>query len=299
MKRLIKTLFQKFVGKPIFTIIRKFYTPTERSLQKFAFIGKFRVRTHSGKAFYLYNNAFNLENSIFWLGLETFSWEITTRDIWTHLCKSSDVVFDIGANSGIFAVLAKVYNSDSKVFAFEPQPNIFQVLKKNNGINNFDIKCENIALSNQEGKLPFYNYGTNTFDSNTTAGSLNKEWRTENQESIMVDVRTLANYIENNFINKIDLIKIDVETFEYEVLLGYEKYLSKHQPIIILEIQSPDIGENIETLFDKNNYLYFKIKEGIGLIKLSKLGESQKNVNYLLCPLKKEHLISTFLSSKE
>ena len=101
-----------------------------------------------------------------------------TRQIWIHLSKSSKIIFDIGANTGIYSILSKVYNPNSIVSAFEPQPNIYKILKKNNHINNYNISCENIAISNKTGKFPFFNYGRKTFsDRNTTAGSLNKNWR--------------------------------------------------------------------------------------------------------------------------
>ncbi|MEK6616988.1 MAG: FkbM family methyltransferase, partial [Bacteroidota bacterium] len=203
-----------------------------------------------------------------------------TRYLWTELCKSSTTIFDIGSNSGIFAVLAKAYNPNSTVVAFEPQPNIFYVLKKNNEVNGFDIRCENIALSNQEGNMPFYNSGEAAFTTeNTTSGSLNKEWRTERQNPITVTVKELKNYIEEKKIKRIDLIKIDVETYEYEVLSGYGKSLCLHKPIIILEIQDRTIGKNIESLFDTASYSFFNIDEDKGLIKVKDLGMSKKNHN--------------------
>ncbi len=251
------------------------------------------------KNFYLFNNAFLLETNIFWLGIDNYSWEIMTRQIWIEFCKSSHTIFDIGSNSGIFTVLAKVYNPNSTVVAFEPQPNIFYVLKRNNDINRFDIHCEKVALSNREGNMPFYNSGEAAFTTeNTTAGSLNKDWRTENQNSIMVAVEELKNYVEENQIKNIDLIKIDVETFEYEVLLGYGKYLQLHKPVVILEIQDRTIGKNIESLFDAAEYSFFSIDEDNGLLKINDLGMSEKNHNYLLCPESKLSVIERYVILK-
>ena len=259
-------------------------------------MGKFSVKTNDGEQFYLYNNAFHLETNIFWIGIEKYDWENMTRKIWTELCKSSETIFDIGANTGIFSVLAKAYNPASRVFSFEPQPNIFYVLNKNNEVNKFDIQCENIALSDKEGTMPFYNQGSAAFTTeNTTAGSLNKEWRTENQNSIMVTVKQMQKYIEEKKIKKIDLIKIDVETFEYEVLLGYGKYLQEHQPTLVLEIQDKTIGKNIESLFDIESYTYYNIDEEKGLKKTKDLGTSDKNHNYLLISKSKENLVEKYL----
>lgn len=297
MKKILRKIWFEVFGNIAFPVLKVFFTPREPISRKLRFIGKFPVRTEDGKNFYLFNNAFLLETNIFWLGMERYSWEKMTRSIWVELCRTSDTIFDIGANSGIFAVLAKAYNPASKVVAFEPQPNIFYVLKKNNEINGFDIRCENCALSDKEGEMPFYNTGEASFTyENTTAGSLNKNWRTNLQMSIMVVVKELRNYLEQNNIAKIDLIKIDVETFEFEVLSGYGQGLSLHKPIIILEIQDRKIGKNVESLFEPGAYSFFNIDEEKGLIETGEMGLSEVNHNYLLCPVGKLGMISKFIA---
>ena len=255
------------VIKPFYVLIKLFFTPSKTSIKKLKFKGKFKVRTDDNKSFFLYNNGFFLENSIFWLGMENFKWEFMTRKIWVHLSYSSKVIFDIGANTGIYSILAKVYNPKSKIFAFEPQPNIYNVLKKNNQINYFDISCENIAISNEEGEVPFFNYGSKSFSkNNTTAGSLNKNWRTKNQHSILVSVNKLGNYIKELF-----------------------------KPIIILEIQNQYIGSNISSLISKKNYSFFNIDEENGLKLTQNLGGDEKHRNYLICPNTKMGIVKKFI----
>ena len=114
----------------------------------------------------------------------------------------------------------------------------------------------------------------------------------------MVAVKKLKNYVEENQIKGIDLIKIDVETFEYEVLLGYGKYLQMHKPVVILEVQNRTIGKNIESLFDYASYSFFNIDEDSGLTKINDLGMSEKNHNYLLCPESKRSLIDKYVIAK-
>ena len=284
------------IGHLAFPLLKVFYTPGLPISRLLRFRGKFRVRTKDGISFFLFNNPFHLETYIFWLGFERFEWEKTTRNVWAELCRSAENIFDIGANTGIFSVMARAYNPNAKVHAFEPQPNIFSVLDKNNKINRFNIRCENLALSDKAGTLPFYNSGSAAFTSeNTTAGSLNKSWRPENQQSITVTVDRLDHYIKEKKIAKIDLMKIDVETLEYEVLKGYGDLLMQHQPIIVLEIQHPEIGKNIATLCPASSYAYFNIDENKGLAKVTSLGQSESNHNYILCPISKSGLLAKHL----
>ena len=296
IKLIIKEFIYKYIMIYIYYILRHLITPNKKMIRNYKFKGNIKVVTKDKKKFYLYNNAFILESSIFWLGFDNINWERNTRKVWITLSKKSKIIFDIGANTGIFSMIAKVYNNDCEIHSFEPQPNIYHIFKKNIQINNFNISCNNIALSNQIGQAPFYNYGDNTFiDKNTTAGSLNQKWRQKNQNTITVKVNTLKQYIEKNNLTKIDLMKIDVETYEYEVLLGMENYLKIFKPIIILEIQTNIIANNIQLLLKKLDYIFYNINENDGLLKKNTLDIDENNLNYLLCPIEKKHLIDTLI----
>ena len=199
MKLLVKEFIYKYIMKYIYYILRNVVTANKKMIRNYKFKGKIKVTTHDNKKFYLYNNAFLLESSIFWLGLDNISWENMTRKIWINLAKKSKIIIDIGANTGFFSIIAKVYNDDCNIYAFEPQPNIFNIFKKNVQINNFNISCNKVAISKYTGNAPFYNYGDDTFtEKNTTAGSLNKNWRQENQSTITVPVITLKQFIDIN-----------------------------------------------------------------------------------------------------
>ncbi|WP_200977021.1 FkbM family methyltransferase [Echinicola sp. 20G] len=292
----IKKFYHHHLARPIYSTIK----PLQPILKfkKRTFFDKFKVKIEGGKRFWLYNNAYFWDTELFWQGFERLKYENRTREVWCFLAERSKVIFDIGANTGWFSMMAKAYNRNAKIFAFEPQPNIYKVLKKNNEINDFNICCEQLALSDQKGKLPFYNTGDTTFSNiNTMHGSLNMAWRTKGQKSISVEVSRLDSYIEKNDIPSIDLMKIDVETLEYEVLIGYGEFLHKHLPILILEIQNEKIGTDIGSVLG-NKYTYYWIDEEVGLIEVSHLGRNndQENRNYLLCPNRKKNLIMEFVS---
>lgn len=292
----IKNIYHRVFARKIYSFLRPFQIPL--NLKKRTFFDKFKVKTNDGVSFWLFNNAFYWETEMFWAGFENFNYEKKTRLIWCRLSKSSKTILDIGSNSGWFSVMAKAYNSNTTVHAFEPQPNIFQVLKKNNEVNGFDIFCHQLALSDKEGEFPFYNTGANSFTSeNTNHGSLNKDWRPEKQHSIFVQVDRLDHFLHENQILQVDLIKIDVETYEYEVLKGYGTMLELHLPIILLEIQDRELGDKVASLYSRGTVKFFQIDESDGLREVSRLGEnsSQASRNYLICPLDKLSLISEFV----
>jgi FkbM family methyltransferase len=296
MRKRIKSLYHRYFARSIYSLLR-IWQPILHLKQR-TFFDKFNIKTKDGITFSLYNNAFKLETELFWCGFEKSPWERKTREIWSALAKKSKVILDIGANTGIFSVLAKAYNPSAEVHAFEPQPNVYRVLKKNSDNNQFDIHCHLLALSDEAGELPFYNTGFSTFEANnTTHGSLNKEWRTEHQHSIVVKVERLDQFVERNEIGLIDLIKIDVETLEYEVLMGYGYLLLQHRPIIILEIQTQEIGDRLYKLLSPHAYRFFWINEDSGLLSVEELGTrtNHENLNYLCCPAEKEGLIKNLV----
>lgn len=264
-------------------LLRLFWTPGPGLRQRLKFIGPFSLKLKNGKKLRIWNQGFYLENELFWLGDDDFEWEKTSREIWKKASEEAKVVLDIGANSGLYSLFAKAHNPRASVYAFEPQPNIYAMLQKQNGINGFDIHCMQLALSNQQGELPFYNYGAGAFENNnTTAGSLNADWRPEEQQHIIVPVTTLADFLAKEKIEKVDLIKIDVETLEPQVLEGYGELLKQHRPAILIEIQSEEIGAEIEDLLEGADYQFLMIKEGQGTEEVKSLGGDAEHRNYWL-----------------
>ena len=104
----------------------------------------------------------------------------------------------------------------------------------------------------------------------------------------------MDDFIASKTIVNVDLIKIDVETFEPQVLEGYGAYLQIHQPIILLEIQNKKIGQKVAEFFDKDHYTFFWVnEEDLFLEETVELGNYRldENWNYLLVPKKKLELL--------
>jgi len=294
--RFKKNVFKSIAYKPINDLIKVFITPHADTRNHLSFNGVFTATSKEGNSFLLTNKKFFLETEIYWFGIDHVLWEQASQKVWVELSKRSKVVIDVGANSGIYSLLSKANNPSCEVVAFEPQKNIYEVLCANNRVNKFNIKCYMLALSDEGGEQNFYNYGRDPFNSgNTTAGSLNKEWRTDRQKFTTVNVCRLDSIIKKLNLGKIDLIKIDVETYEFQVLLGYGQLLFEQRPVILLEIQSSEIGNNVIGLLDGHDYRAFNIDESKGLRPMIDLNFSYSDKNYLLCPFEKLDLIQSFV----
>lgn len=169
----------------------------------------------------------------------------------TKTCKPGMTVIDIGAHLGLMSVIiAKLVGEKGKVFAFEPTPKTFLILKKIISLNNFNsiIFPFNKAASNFTGTVDFFvdeNEGSN-------ANSLvNRSDKSRTSQKTEVD--TLDNIVGRLKLEKLDLIKIDAEGSELDVMNGAKYIIEKYKPIIILAIHPPLIknnGQRTEDIFD-------------------------------------------------
>jgi FkbM family methyltransferase len=167
------------------------------------------------------------------------SFEGKTIEVFLSHLKEGDTFLDIGANVGMFSLVAsRILKNKGVIHAFEPSQATYDTLNQNI-INN---KCDNVnihrlALSDSEGTMtlstPTNDYGTDAF----AYLSGNKDvTETKNNQSQTVQVRTLDNFLTDNKISKVDVIKIDIEGAELLCFKGAEKLLSSaHQPIILFE----------------------------------------------------------------
>jgi FkbM family methyltransferase len=135
-----------------------------------------------------------------------------------HQVKNSKTFVDVGANIGGYAIRAAKY---CKVYAIEPLPRNYKILKINEKLNNVKINSFNIAAGNKNGKVKLY-YKIGDWGK----PSIKREFN----EFIEVEMKPLDEIINEE---SIDLIKIDVEGVEDLVLEGARNLLNRTKMIII------------------------------------------------------------------
>ena len=168
--------------------------------------------------------------------------------------KSGDIVIDLGAHIGYYTLLfAKHIGSTGKVFAFEPEPSNFSLLKKNILENNYtNIISEQKAVSNSNSKIDFW-IGQDSSGANRIYKP--EKTNTQNFKISTVDCIRLDDYFSNSeFFDKINFIKMDLEGAEYQALLGMHSLLANNNKLSILTEFSPnsldDAGTSASKFFD-------------------------------------------------
>lgn len=187
---------------------------------------------------------------------EGFVWDLNTIQKFADCIEDDFVILDIGAQTGTFSSLAKLY-PNTKWHLFEPDPWNYSLLKENLNLNNIQntILYEE-ALSNDIG-----NSILNICPSHRGLNTLGKKLiRFSEEDSIQHQVKT--NTIDNLFLNtKVDLIKIDTEGSEYDILRGGIETIKKYKPKILLECcrNLNQFGYEKQDLYDLINELEYEI----------------------------------------
>jgi FkbM family methyltransferase len=143
-----------------------------------------------------------------------------------HFLRKGDTFADIGANIGSYTILASAHVG-AKIFAFEPVGSTFLHLLDNIAINRLqnNVITFNVALGSSKGTIDF----TSSLDTTNHVANENEV------DTISVPVETLDDALENQQCPS--LLKIDVEGFETEVLIGGNEILkNKELKAIIIEL---------------------------------------------------------------
>jgi FkbM family methyltransferase len=135
---------------------------------------------------------------------------------------SINVVFDVGANVGQSRSYFRFYLPDAKIFSFEPVESSFTQLKNSAAADN-NCVLENMALGDVAGQKIIRLFDRDVSVLNSLRDDVMN--RAENAKMETISVDTLDRYCSMNYIQKIDLLKIDTEGFEINVLKGAEKML--------------------------------------------------------------------------
>lgn len=167
----------------------------------------------------------------------------TLTDTIRQLLRPGMTFIDIGANFGTYTLIgAERVGEAGRVIAIEPAAAIAALLFENAGLNGFASRAEVLrcALGEAEGTLTLYEFATRQ-GSNTMLASVADDARTQFGEAIVtreVACRTLDSIAAEQGLDRIDLIKIDVEGFEDKVLAGGQATLLRYRPKLILEWHS-------------------------------------------------------------
>ena len=198
--------------------------------------------------------------------------------------REGDCVFDVGANIGMFTVFVAHQYPRTRIFAFEPVPQLFEILSENASWAEAEVVLLNCALSDHAGtaELTFYpnTSGMSSFypdpeeeraalrtliHNELTQGNAEVEslLRYEDElveqrlkaETVTCQLRTLSSVIREYGVERIDLLKVDVEKAELDVLAGIEEEDWRKIEQAVLEVHDLEGRiEQVSELFRRHGF---------------------------------------------
>lgn len=134
--------------------------------------------------------------------------------------KEGDVFWDIGANIGLHGLSVAKLRPDVRVFAFEPNPAMAQLIRSAAQKNDVSVEVQEIALDQQNGEASFFMHRGNAGRSSL------HNWESDpSLEQIRVRTARGASLVAENIVPPPNVLKLDVEGNEHFTLLGMVELL--------------------------------------------------------------------------
>jgi FkbM family methyltransferase len=153
---------------------------------------------------------------------------------------NTPIVFDVGANKGNYIKMVIEINQNSKILAFEPDTTAYNKLKN---IKSDNVTLHNFGLSDKVGDFEFYNRED---ELGSEHSSLYKDVITDIHKvgfiSTFYKFSTIDNFVKENNISRIDLLKVDTEGHELAVLAGAKETIKTGKvPVIHFEFNEMNV----------------------------------------------------------
>jgi FkbM family methyltransferase len=159
------------------------------------------------------------------------------------LLKPDSVFIDVGANLGIYSLLASEIINHGRIYAIEPSQRDYERLVDHINLNKRDnIIPINKACSDKQ-RLLCLHIADNSFSGENSVNYLPK---VKQPTTEVIHAEPLDMILGNLHVNRVDMIKIDVEGYEYNVLLGAQETLQKYRPALLIERPDTDVLKYLE-----------------------------------------------------
>lgn len=212
------------------------------------------------------------------------------------LAKKGDTVIDVGTNIGAVSLpFAQSVGIEGKVISFEPHPVTHQKFLKNLSLNDFP---QVIPLQKGLGDAKA-TFTISTIDEhNPGRNRILAESKTEKYEVLeqhQIEVETLDRVVAELQLQRVDLIKIDVEGFELKVLQGAEWVLKRYQPQLFIELDD----EHLQSQGSSAKELVFFLEErGYNLFEAAEMRRVTSEVSFRNCHFDVLAKIEGFIAPK-
>ncbi len=222
--------------------------------------GVVKVLVGQGQNFRMQSYGHAIENRLYWYG--KFGHEPESFLPWLKAASQAQVVLDIGANTGLYSLGAGAKNSAAQIFAFEPMPRVASLTRKNAQLNpSFNIQVQQNAVCDQGGMVTLHDPGGDQ----PASASLKSDFLDCDQETIEVEAIRIDDFVVAQKLERVDLIKLDVEGVEEIALRGMQQTIQKFKPTLFIEVldSRPELMAELKKLVELGYHVGDLCKDGV------------------------------------
>ena len=261
VKTFLRRIWLHLPGKrSALRLLRSLVRLPERVWRHLYFSGPFDVHIDSNASFRMFHNGHVVENEIFWSGLFG-AFEGQSLKAWCDLASQSYGIIDLGANSGVYSLVAEAVNPGARVYAIEPFPPVVEILTRNLELNESTLQLHRVSISDHVGQERLFSTSQSTFE---YSASLNADFNPDADAFTMVEVTTLDALLDRHPLDSADLIKIDTEGHEAAVLGGMRRTLELFTPNMLVEVLDEEVERAVLQITNQYGYEYTWIDEAVG-----------------------------------
>ena len=197
--------------------------------------------------------------------------------------KNGMTFYDVGAHYGYFSLLAsKLVGQSGKVFAFEPTPTTFKILKKNLSFLP-NTQSHRYVIFDDNKTVYLNDYGAEWSAYNTCSTPRHPALVDKESKKILTKAISIDNFSSKS--RKPDFIKIDAESAEFQIISGMKETLSTKRPIISMEV-----GDEVKSKYSsinkineilKYSYKVYELKDNCFKEHILKVHYSYTNLIFL------------------
>lgn len=300
-------IFRAPIFRSVFMVVYRLWRTADGLLHRYLFNN---LRVFGTKSLYLDGHRIRMYaagddgivDALYFTGDDYGEYEEVT--LFGKLAAQSKVVLDIGANTGLYTIIAKREQPSARVIAFEPYPVNADRLRKNLALNGLSgaVNIVEKAVGDEEGTVTFAVPEKERVSDVLSADvAFTQRFSTTSNrfETARVPQITLDGFVQLAGLERVDLVKIDVENYEMAVLTGALSTLARFDPILIVEIF---VNADRIAFFDRYlkplGYQCYLIGKK-GLFRTGGLVENPDCRNYLLAKTKSPARYLSFSGTKQ
>jgi len=171
------------------------------------------------------------------------------------LIKPKMVIYDVGANIGIYSLILGRENPECQIHAFEPETMNFWKLLRNIELNKLTNVTPHLVAAGAKHEVRFL-----SLQGQCAGLGQHSFQKTVSNLTTPVEVWDLDSYIKRKKASPPDLVKIDVEGYELPVLKGMKRLLAAKKTSFIIEVHEALMKkEKLEDHLRKKGYEFMEI----------------------------------------